>query len=157
MDKIEIMLITSNDIYDSGLSVSTEIPEASVERAIKTAEQYMVRPRLTNAIYIEFANGEHTDLFNGGIVNETEYITGLKEAIIELTFAVLLHQSINATTFGSVVKTDDYSKYAGYDDIAEEAKRHIEIGLAYLKEITNILGIKEEDQILNNFSNEEFI
>lgn len=150
------MLITTNDIYDSGLSVSTEISEASVERAIKTAEQYMVRPRLTDAIYIEFVNGEHTDLFNGGVVG-TNYVAGLKEAIIELTFAVLLHQSINATTFGSVVKKDDYSDYAGYDNIAEEAKRHIEIGLAYLKEITNILGIKEEDQILNNFSNEEFI
>ena len=55
------------------------------------------------------------------------------------------------------MKVDDYSKYAGYDNIAEEAKRHIEIGLAYLKEITNILGIKEEDQTLNNFSNESFI
>ena len=150
------MLITSNDIYNSGLSVSEEIPQANVERAIKTAEQFMVRPRLTDKVYIDFVNGLHNDLLNGGIVGEN-YVTGLKEAEIELTFAVLLHQSINATTFGSVVKTDDYSKYAGYDDIADEAKRHIEIGLAYLKEITNILGIKEKDQILNNFSNEEFI
>lgn len=150
------MLITTTDIYNSGLSVSEEIPQANVERAIKTAEQFMVRPRLTDKVYIDFVNGLHNDLLNGGIVGES-YVTGLKEAEIELTFAVLLHQSINATTFGSVVKIDDYSKYAGYDNIAEEAKRHIEIGLAYLKEITNILGIKEEDQILNNFSNEEFI
>lgn len=150
------MLITYDDIYDSGLPVSEEIPQATIERAITTAEQFMVRPRLTNKIYIEFMNGEHTDLFNGGVVG-TNYVAGLKEAIIELSFAVLLHQTINATTFGSVVKVDDYSKYAGYDNIAEEAKRHIEIGLAYLKEITNILGIKEEDQTLNNFSNESFI
>lgn len=150
------MLITTTDIYNSGLSVSEEIPQANVERAIKTAEQFMVRPRLTDKVYIDFVNGLHNDLLNGGIVGES-YVTGLKEAEIELTFAVLLHQTINATTFGSVVKTDDYSKYAGYDNIADEAKRHIEIGLAYLKEITNILGIKEKDQILNNFSNEEFI
>lgn len=151
------MLITASEIYNSGLSVSTEIPQVNVERAITTAEQYMVRPRLTDKVYLEFVNGQHNDLLNGGIVNVTNFVAGLKQAEIELTFAVLLHQSINATTFGSVIKTDDYSKYAGYDNIAEEAKRHIEIGLAYLKEITDILGIKEEDQILNNFSNEEFI
>lgn len=150
------MLITVNDIYSSGLSVSQEIPEANIERAIKTAEQFMIRPRLTDKVYIDFLNGLHDDLLDGGVVGEN-YVTGLREAEIELTFAVLLHQSINATTFGSVVKIDDYSKYAGYDGIAEEAKRHIEIGLAYLKEVTTILGIKEEDQILNNFSNEEFI
>lgn len=150
------MLITYDDIYNSGLPVSEEIPQATIERAITTAEQFMVRPRLTNKIYIEFMNGEHTDLFNGGVVG-TNYVAGLKEAIIELSFAVLLHQTINATTFGSVVKTDDYSKYAGYDNIAGESARHIEIGLAYLKEITNILGIKEKDQTLNNFSNESFI
>lgn len=150
------MLITTTDIYNSGLPISEEIPMAAIERAITTAEQFMVRPRLTDKVYIDFLNGLHDDLLDGGVVGEN-YVTGLKEAEIELTFAVLLHQSINATTFGSVIKTDDYSKYAGYDDIADEAKRHIEIGLAYLKEITNILGIKEEDQILNNFSNEEFI
>lgn len=150
------MLITTTDIYNSGLPISEEIPMAAIERAITTAEQFMVRPRLTDKVYIDFLNGLHDDLLDGGVVGEN-YVTGLKEAEIELTFAVLLHQTINATTFGSVVKTDDYSKYAGYDNIADEAKRHIEIGLAYLKEITNILGIKEKDQILNNFSNEEFI
>lgn len=150
------MLITTTDIYNSGLPISEEIPMAAIERAITTAEQFIVRPRLTDKVYIDFLNGLHDDLLDGGVVGEN-YVTGLKEAEIELTFAVLLHQTINATTFGSVVKTDDYSKYAGYDNIADEAKRHIEIGLAYLKEITNILGIKEKDQILNNFSNEEFI
>lgn len=150
------MLITTTDIYNSGLPISEEIPMASVERAITTAEQFMVRPRLTDKVYIEFTNGLHDELLDGGVVGEN-YVAGLKEAIIELSFAVLLHQAINATTFGSVIKNDDYSQYAGYDNIADEAKRHIEIGLAYLKEITNILGIKEEDQILNNFSNEEFI
>lgn len=151
------MLIQAEDIYDSGLPVSTEIPNAVVERAITTAEQFMVRPRLTNKVYIDFINGLHNDLLKGGLIDENTYVTGLKQAEIELTFAIILHQSINATTFGSVKKKDDYSEYAGYDDIAEEAKRHIEIGLAYLKEITDYLEIKEEDQTLNNFSNEEFI
>lgn len=150
------MLITANDIYDSGLSVSEEIPQANIERAITTAEQFMVRPRLTNKVYIDFLNGHHTDLFNGGVIGDN-FVAGLKEAEIELSFAVLLHQTINATTFGSVTKKDDYSDYAGYDNIAAESARHIEIGLAYLKEVTDILGIKEKDQIKNNFSNESFI
>lgn len=151
------MFITVNDMFTSGLPISTELSNATVERAIMTAEQFMIRPRLTNKVYIDFLNGLHNDLLNGGLIDENTYLAGLKQAEKEFTFAIILHQSINVTTFGSVRKKDDFSDFAGYDDVADEAKRHIEIGLAYLKEITDYLGIKEEDQILNNFSNEEFI
>lgn len=155
------MLITTTEFLNCGLPVSEEIADKKLEYAIKTAEQYIVRQRLTDTIYMDIVSNpaNYSEVISGGVVEKDGkqmYLNGLKNVMYELAFAQLLMENVAATVFGSVIKKDDYSDQYGKDDIYMLAKRHTEIGLAYLKEIQIYLGIKNETKDLNSWT-EEFI
>lgn len=155
------MLITTTEFLNCGLPVSEEIADKKLEYAIKTAEQYIVRQRLTDTIYMDIVSNpsNYREVISGGVVEKDGkqmYLNGLKNVMYELAFAQLLMENVAATVFGSVIKKDDYSDQYGKDDIYMLAKRHTEIGLAYLKEIQIYLGIKNETKDLNSWT-EEFI
>lgn len=159
------MLITINELLDSGLPISDEISDAKLMYAINTAELYIIKPRLGDQKYLEILDqpSEYAAVINGGVVEREEhgetkyyYLNGLKRAMYELSFAYLLFNDITATIFGSVRKKDDYSTNVGREDLFLAAKMHYEIGLAYIKEVTNWLGINNEGKELPSFL-EDFI
>ena len=141
------MIIDYNSFIASGLPVSDNIAQARVNRCIRSAELAILKPRLGDTMYIDITTNptQYTTVLNGGVLtddggNQT-YIAGLKDALYHITFGLLLFDEIDATTFGSVLKTDDYSKHADADKLEKTAKIHIEEGLQYIKEVTNFYMI----------------
>lgn len=141
------MLIDYNSFTGSGLPVSDNVSQERVNRCIRTAELAILKPRLGDTLYIDITTNpsQHTTEINGGTLTDAGgnaiYVAGLKDALFHITFAVLLFDEIQATTFGSVIKKDDYSEHAGLERLEKVAKLHMEEGLAYIKEITDYNGI----------------
>ena len=101
------MLITTTDLLNSGLPVSEEISDDKLERAIKTAENFILKPRL-GALYVTIITepSEYATILDGGIYTLPDgsevYLSGLCEAAKELAYACLLRDNLAATTFGSI-------------------------------------------------------
>ena len=149
------MYIDTDYLLDFGFEISDEISIGKLERSIKTAEQYIIKPRLGYELYADILDSPtaYETALNGGILTKDDkeyHVAGLKEAEAHLAYGVLLGENINATTFGTVKKTDDYSSQAGIEDIRRVSMFNTEIGLAYLKEITDFYGIHNEDKHLPN-------
>lgn len=154
------MIITTNEFLNCGLPISEEIDEKKLEYCINTAEEFLVKPRLKD-YYIDITTNpaNYNEVINGGVVQKDGKqikLTGLKVAMYELAFSELLMENVTATIFGSVVKNDEFSTNLSKDDLYMVSKRHVEIGLAYVKEITQYLDIYNPSDNLNNW-NEEFI
>lgn len=145
------MIIDFNYLLEFGLPISDEIASERLERAIQTAENYILQPRLGDDLYISILDAirdeddTYDTILNGGVVGEGPvgrlYVTGLKAALAHLAYGVLLTGYLNATTFGSVLKKDDYSDQAGLDRIHRIGMQNIETGLHYIKEVTDLMGI----------------
>ena len=155
------MIIDINYLLDYGLPVSDEISSERLERAIFTAEQVIVKPRLGD-YYIAITDDpdEYYDILNGGPVTDGDksaYLAGLKPAMAHLAFAVLLNQMVNATAFSSVIKTEEYSEPADDTRLRQAGMNNAEIGLQYLREITDWLKIDNTDKNLPNIIWSEFL
>lgn len=155
------MIIDINYLLDYGLPVSDEIASERIERAIFTAEQYIVKPRLGD-YYITITDDpdDYYYILNGGPVTDGEksaYLAGLKPAMAHLAFAVLLNQMVNATAFGSVIKKDEYSEPADDTRLRQAGMNNAEIGMQYLKEITDWLKIDNAEKNLPNIIWSEFL
>ena len=154
------MIITVNDLLDSGLPLSEEISERKIENAIFTAEQFIIKNRLGDQQYIAIITSpaEYETILDGGAYvdhkGKNVWLAGLCEAETHLAYALILRDNITATIFGSVLKKDDYSDQAGEDRLNAVARYHTEVGLAYLKEITDALGIDNTDRALNDWYEE---
>lgn len=150
------MLIDTSYLLAFGLPISEEIDYNKLERAISTAENIVIKPRLGD-LYAEIVENplDYDIAINGGVLvdEETEkhiYVAGLKSAEAHIAFGILLGDVINATAFGSVMKTDDYSTHADEDKLRRVAMMNTEIGMQYLKEITDFYKIKTSCKILPN-------
>lgn len=153
------MIITTTDLLNSGLPVSEEITDDKLQLAINTAEQFIVKPRLGEMfVTIITEPSDYGTILDGGIYTLEDgkqvYLSGLCNAVKELSYACLLRDNLAATIFGSVLKKDDYSDQADEDKLNAVAKYHTEIGLAYLKEITDVLKIDNSGLMLNNWFEE---
>lgn len=157
------MFIDTTYLLNFGLPISSEIEYNKLERAISTAENIVIKPRLGDLYALMVENELEYDIaINGGVlvdeINDKHiYVAGIKEAEAHIAFAILLGDIINATAFGSVLKTDDYSTHADETKLRRVAMTHTEIGMQYLKEITDYYKIKNYDKILPNFYGSEFI
>lgn len=153
------MLIDNNFILQFGLPISDEIATEKIERAIFTAENIIIKPRLGWKLFADLVENptQYETVLNGGLLLEGDkriYVAGLKAAEAHLAFSVLLGDNVNSTVFGSVLKTDDYSTHAGEDRIRRVAMTHNEIGLEYLNEITEYYHIPNTDKHLPNVGEE---
>lgn len=153
------MIITIDYLLDAGFDISEEINTNKLYNAIRTAEWYIVKPRLGDMYIPIEANdgGEYDDILEGGIVTNEEgkeiHLAGLQLAEANIAYGLLLRDNVNATIFGDVKKSDDYSDQATEADIKRVAMFHNEQGLAYLKEVTDFLKIKQPE-INNGYWNE---
>ena len=162
------MIIDNNYLLDFGLPISDEISQERLDRAIQTAENLILQPRLGNDLYIAILNsirdedGTYDTYLNGGVVEKTNehgdliytYLTGLRAALAHIAYGILLTGYINATTFGAVLKKDDYSDQAGLDRIRTIGMVNIETGLWYIKEVTDWLGIDNKGKWLPDIHEE---
>lgn len=160
------MIIDLNYLLNAGLNISDEIDEEKLERAIFTAEQTVVKQRLGYDLYISILDAiededpEYEVILNGGKLEDEErkvYISGLKIAEAHIAYSILLSGNINATSFGSTVKlNEEVSRPAGEEHLRRMCMQNMEIGLAYLKEITDWYKIDNRNKWLPN-PIEEFI
>ena len=159
------MIITVNELLTSGLPVSDEIDERKIEQAIFTSEQFILKPRIGDKLYIDIINqpSDFTLLLNGGVAEYEEngtvmykYLAGLKRALLQLSFALLLRDNMSATTFGSVMKKEEYSEQASEERLNQVARYHTEVGLQFIKEVTDYLKIDNTGKHLPDWF-EEFL
>lgn len=157
------MIITVNELLESGLPISDEIDNAKLKRAIETIEQYIVKPRLGDQMFYNMIGNpsEYTDELNGGYVIDGDrcaYLTGLKIAEYHLAFAELINMDIAATSFGSNVKLNpDVSRPTNTDELRRVGMSHTEIGLQFIKEITDWHKIDNSGKNLPNIIWSEFL
>lgn len=164
------MIITANELLNSGLPISDEISTNTLNDAIMTAESMIVLPRLGDTLFteIEYNPEDYDVILNGGLMTEELVIgdesddssddlaivarfSGLKFAEYHLAFAVLLTNTVVATTFGTVVKKDDYSDAAGAERIERLARQHTAIGMKAIQEITDWFQIPQNEPLPNLF------
>lgn len=161
-------IINYNDLLESGLPVSDEVDNVKMTDAIRTAETIVIKPRLGNEQYIDILDNpsQYVKVIDGGKVQRTvekrnpdgttstvieiAFLAGLKYAISHLAFAELLVNSTTVTSFGSVLKKDDYSDQAKVDRLERLANHHTIIGMQALKEVTDWMGIDNTDKWLPN-------
>lgn len=157
------MIITTEELLASGLPISDEIDEAKLERAIETIEQYIVKPRLGDQMFHNMIGNptEFQNELNGGYVVEGDkcaYLTGLKTAEYHLAFAELINMDIAATSFGSNVKLNpDVSRPTNTEELRRVGMTHTEIGLRFIKEITDWHKIDNSKKNLPNILWSEFL
>lgn len=156
------MIITIDELLGCGLQISEELSNERLQMAIYTAEQYVVKPRLGDEMYLAITDDPESYYYviNGGIVTKDDkdiYLAGLKQAMYHLAYAFLLRDNLVVTVFSTVRKTDEYSENVGDDKILAVGMQHGEIGLWYLKEVTDYLGIKNENKNLPNSYFSEFL
>lgn len=141
------MILTPTYFLDSGLPLSSDISVDEVELAIKTCEQFYVKPRLGADKYADIVENptQYAEIING-----TDTLCGLKLMETHLVYAYMLYEMMRLTRYSSVVKRSDESDSPKREDILALAKHHYEIAEAFMVEIAESLQIKIEPHY-NNF------
>ena len=136
------MTITYNDIMAMGFRIGTDIKQTTIELALEAALLYYVQPSMEAADFDALMDLQDTDvLVKGGKTTGTppHYVAGLKKGLGYIAYAELLRMNINATTFGSVQKSDEFSTNV---DPSEQIRYFLTIGLQYVREVVKILGYR---------------
>ncbi len=131
-----------------GFRIGSDIKQETVTLAIETAEQYYLKPSLDADVYNAIRELSDTAvLLAGGLyVNEdgdSFFIVGLKKALAFIAYGELLRMNINATTFGSVQKNDEYSQNV---DPSKQIQYFVTVGLQYMREACEAAGYKIHGQ-----------
>lgn len=141
------MILDANTYFDSGLPTSTDISEQEVEFAIKTVEQYYVKPRLGAELYADIIEDPVT---YADAVDGTNTVAGLKTAIEHLTYAYMLWDRSRLTRYTTVIKNDEHSTEPKPEDLYQICKAHWEIGEVFVAEVCKFLQAPEPKYPLNN-------
>lgn len=140
------MIITVNDILNSGLPISDDIRASEIENAIEVSEFFWLKSLIGDEKYIDLNNdpisAENYLLLHGGVY-ENKYLAGIKRALINYTFSYLILNNIRATRFGSVYKTDEFSENANTNNLQFNSRYYREIAEAYIRELDGIIEIKQ--------------
>ena len=136
------MILSYNDIMAMGFRIGSDLKSTTVELAIDTAERYYLQPSISNDDYNAIlaltandpviAGGAYTDAHG-----TTHQLAGLKKALGFIAYAELLRMNINATTFGSVQKDDEYSNNV---DPTEQIRYFLTVGLQYINQVCKVKG-----------------
>lgn len=141
-------ICTPNDIFNSGLPISTDIREEEVSLAIKTVSQFYLKNAIGAELYAAIM--QDTTHQYDDIVVGTDTIAGLRLALEHGVFAYLLYDTIRATRYGSVAKRSDESENPKREDILALSKHHWEICEVFVREVAESLQI-EMPKGANNF------
>lgn len=151
------MLITNQEFLDSGLRVSNDISSTEIEFAIKTVEQFYLKPALTDEYYIQLNNNQtiesYRTLINGGTIEENREYAGLKFALYHLVYAYLMTEQQRITRYSTVDKTSEFSKNTEREDILQQARVHWDIGMSAVAEVQSYFGLDTTHNNQNNLFN----
>lgn len=145
-------ICTPNDIFNSGLPISTDIREEEVSLAIKTVSQFYLKNAIGAELYAAIM--QDTTHQYDDIVVGTDTIAGLRLALEHGVFAYMLYDSIRLTRYSSVVKSSDESEQPRRDDILALCKHHWEIFAVFVDEVLNYLQIEKPKRTNNLIFNE---
>ena len=141
-------ICTPNDIFNSGLPISTDIREEEVSLAIKTVSQFYLKNAIGAELYAAIM--QDTTHQYDDIVLGTDTLAGLRLALEHGVFAYLLYDTIRATRYGGVAKRSDESENPKREDILALSKHHWEICEVFVREVAESLQI-EMPKGTNNF------
>lgn len=138
-------LITYEDISQLARPCSTDRDMA--EAMIAEAQRVELKPRLGDALYLKLMEDEPEDRFdlllNGGVWEDdcgNHLLTGVKTALAYYALARIIRDgNIQTTTYGAVVKDDQYSADAErterqrqYRELFSQADTYMAETLTYL-------------------------
>lgn len=141
------MILDTNTYFDCGLPTSTDISAQEVEFAIKTIEQYYVKPRLGAELYADIVDNpsNYEEALNG-----SNNLAGLKTAVEHLVYSYMLWDRTRLTRYTTVVKNDEHSTEPKPEDLYQICKAHWEIGEAFTREVCEFLQTPTPNHPLNN-------
>lgn len=125
---------------DCGLPISSDISEREIEYAIKTVEQFYLKPMLGAELYADIdtdTTHQYDDIIHG-----TSELAGLEMAISHLVFGYLIYDNTRLTRYSSVVKDSDESDNPSREDLLAISKHHWEIGMVFVREVLKFLQIE---------------
>lgn len=147
------MLITVEDFIDSGLKISNDVSDKEISFAIKTIEYFYLKERLTDANYISLSTNPTESinyiLLNGGVIDDKVY-GGLKYALCHLVYAYLMSENMRITRYSTVEKKSEFSNNSQREDILEQARMHMSIGDAAVREVMDYYQLDSTHNIQNN-------
>lgn len=147
------MLITFQEFIDSGVRISNDISQQEIELAIRTVEQFYLKPAITDEHYIDIKTNPQDPtnliLLNGGVIEDKEY-AGLKYALYHLVYGYLSTENQRITRYSTVEKTSDYSKNTEREDLLQQARVHWDIGMSAVAEIQQYFGLDTTHNNKNN-------
>lgn len=134
-------IIDVNMFFDSGLPVSDDITPSEVDMAIKTVEQYEMRPYFTNEKWNDILT--NATQYENYIVGD-ENCAGLQQAALHLVFAYLLFDRIRLTRYSTVIKNDEHSSDPSVGDLMQVCQMHAEIGIGFMYEVGDLFREADE-------------
>ncbi len=147
------MLITASEFLDSGVRISNDISTSEVEFAIRTVEEFYLKPAITDENYIDLNSNPTTEpnrtLIGGGVIEGKDY-AGLKYALYHLVFAWISTENQRITRYSTVEKNSEFSKNTEREDILQQARAHWDIGLSAVAEVQGYYGLDTTHNNKNN-------
>ena len=134
------MICTSQFLIDCGLPISNDISEREIEYAIRTVEQFYVKPMIGSELYSDIVSDtthQYDDIIHG-----TSELAGLELGISHLVFGYMIYDNTRLTRYSSVVKDSDESTKPSREDLLAVAKHHWEIGCSFVIEVCRFLQIE---------------
>jgi len=143
--------ITYTEFLNSGLPVSDDISQYEVEFSINSTEEFYVKPALTDENYLALLEDPTNVMVTGGTEDGKHY-AGIKQAMYHLVFAWMIVNDYRVTRYSTVEKNSEYSKSTDSEKLELLAKRHWEMGEAFLREVQDHYNIDHHNDRNNLFT-----
>lgn len=140
-------IITYEELSLLSRPCSTE--RETAEAIIAEAQREDIRPRVGNKLYLELTEEMPDERFrvllDGGVTETGEILTGIKTALAYYALARIVRDgNIQATTYGAVVKDDQYSAEAETQERQRQYRMLFSIADRYMREVLDYLSCHNE-------------
>lgn len=114
------MLLTPTTLRTYGLRIDAGIPDAVLQLHITNA-QVLVEELLGMTTWAVVAQLQDVDVvLKGGTGSDGRTLLGLERSAAYIAYALLLHDNVFASTFGTTNKRDEYSTAADPTDVSRQ-------------------------------------
>lgn len=140
--KTNKMILTIQDMKGFGFRMSN-MEDEYIQRAIDEAELSLIKPSIGDEAFVALSEMDSTDFEIIGGISDGKVLAGYVRAAANITYAKMLFDDINVTDFGSVQKTDEYSRHT---ETFNFIKHYESVGFTYLRELCRYKGWKYVSQ-----------
>lgn len=130
-------ILDYEDVFNSGIDISTDIRPEVVTFAIETVERVYVAPAF-GELYQEMLQSpeEYVNILNG-----TDATPSLKLALEHMVWAYLIYDTVTSTRFTAVLKESDESSRPDMSRIYKTSSHHWETGALIIRQILQSLNM----------------